>query len=249
MSNSVKRIVITGASRGIGFELAKQYLQFGATCESDAVNSITEVVATCREPEKALKLQALLESHCNTHRNKLVIEQLDVCKPESVACFKDTMLHKHIDILFNNAGIYGPNAPLLPVDLEQWYRVIHLDCMAPMFLTQQLFDNIKASELKKIVNISSDMGSIAMNTGGGAYLYRSAKAGLNAAMHSLALDVRQFDVTVLLVHPGHVITDMGGPNAKVSVEDSILGIRKVVDSATQEQSGRFFDWQGTLLPW
>ena len=93
------------------------------------------------------------------------------------------------------------------------------------------------------------MGSIAANTGGGAYLYRSSKSALNAAMFSLSLDFKPLGITVMMLHPGHVQTDMGGPNAKVSVADSVAGLRQVIDQINIDQTGAFRNWKGDPMPW
>lgn len=244
MHNIPFLVVVTGASRGIGLELVKQYAMEGLT---DGRNC--KVIATCRDPDNAVQLQTLASKLRIEGDDSIVIRELDVTNEDSVQAFKSSLRGRPIDILINNAGMYGPNAPLLPVDIEKWHEVFHLNCVSPVYLTQQLFDNLKDSQLGKVVSISSDMGSIAKNTGGGAYLYRSSKAALNAAMYSLSLDVKEFGVTVMMLHPGHVKTDMGGPNAKVSVEESAAGLRKVIDEVNIDTSGAYRNWQGEMLDW
>ena len=237
-------VVITGASRGIGLELARQYALQGLTD-----GHFCRVIATCRDPENAPKLQALAEEVRTKGDDNLVIRELDVTNKDSVQAFKSSLGGRPIDILINNAGMYGPNAPMLPVDIDKWHEVFHLNCVAPVYLSQQLFENLKESQLGKIVTISSDMGSISNNTGGGAYLYRSSKSALNAAMYSLSLDLKEFGVSVMMLHPGHVKTDMGGPNAKVPVEESASGLRKVIDEVNLDSSGAFRNWKGEEMPW
>lgn len=235
-------VLITGASRGIGLELCRQYAKYGLT------NGIPcKVIATCRKPDNAMELKQLLGEEGMA--GNVEVLALDVADVDSVQELRVCLAERPIDLLINNAGMYGPNAPLLPVDIEQWHKVFHLNCVAPLYLSQQLFKNIQASQLKKIITISSDMGSIAANAGGGAYLYRSSKAGLNAAMYSLSLDVKPLGVTVGLIHPGHVKTDLGGPNAKVDVTDSVTGIRKTIDELNLMHSGAFKNWLGETLPW
>lgn len=235
-------VVITGASRGIGLALARV---FSFIADDDAYN----VIATCRTPETAGGLQDLNKELRAAARYNLQIESLDVTDIESVACFKAKLKERPIDILINNAGMYGPNAPLLPVDIEKWHEVFHLNCIAPVFLIQQLCSNVKTSRLRKVITISSDMGSIGLNKGGGAYLYRSSKAGLNAAMASLALDLKPFDISVAMLHPGHAKTDMGGPNASVELEDSAAGLYREIKKLDISQTGCFRSWCGETLPW
>lgn len=228
------RIVVTGASRGIGLGLVKYFAAYAQH----------EVIATCRDPDGADVLTAFAGQNPNVR-----VCQLDVADTASVASFKQVIGDLAIDVLINNAGMYGPNAPLLPVDIEQWHQVFHLNCVAPVYLTQQLMANLLASQQKKVVSISSDMGSIASNQGGGAYLYRSSKAALNAAMRSLALDTHKLGLTVLLFHPGHVKTDMGGKNAKIDIQDSTAGLGQQIRQASLADSGSFRDWQGNVLFW
>ena len=108
---------------------------------------------------------------------------------------------------------------------------------------------IGASERKLIVSLSSVYGSIGSNNSGGSYLYRSSKAALNAAMRSLAIDLRDQDVTVVVLHPGWVRTDMGGPGAPVSPEDSVAGMCALIDMLKPSQSGRFYGYDGAEIPW
>lgn len=244
MSKIPFHVVITGASRGIGLELARQYALQGLTD-----GRFCRVIATCRDPESAPKLQALAEEVRTKGDDNLVIRELDVTNQDSVRAFESSLGGRPIDILINNAGMYGPNAPLLPVDIEKWHEVFQLNCIAPVYLSQQLFENLKDSQLGKVVTISSDMGSITNNVGGGAYLYRSSKAALNAAMYSLSLDVKEFGISVMMLHPGHVKTEMGGPNAKVPAEESAAGLRKVIDEIDIDSSGAFRNWRGEAMPW
>jgi len=235
MSDTPKlTVLITGASRGVGLELVRQY----------SAKPDWQVIATCRNPLKAKALITLDDQLDNVD-----ILALDVTSPESVLALARDLKGKAIDVLINNAGMYGPNAPLLPVDIDAWHQVFHVNCVAPVHIAQQLHTNLELGHLKKVVTISSDMGSIHKNIGGGAYLYRSSKSALNSAMYSLSLDLKVTGFTILMIHPGHVKTDMGGPNAKIEVVDSANGIIKLIQSSSIEDSGTFFDWTGAQLPW
>lgn len=258
-------VLITGASRGIGLELARQYAEQGLTDEDTGDGDLiakariakqpVHVIATCRNPQSATLLNQLQQSLHAQGKNNLEIRQLDVANEQAVKAFAallngtDQISRTPIDILINNAGMYGENAPLLPVNVALWHEVFHLNAVAPVLLTQQLTENLQQSQLKKVVAISSDMGSIGGNTGGGAYLYRSSKSALNSAMYSLSLDFKPFGITVMMLHPGHVQTDMGGPNAKVPVSESAAGLRQVINTVNIEQTGRFCNWKGEPMVW
>lgn len=244
MSDIPYLVVVTGASRGIGLELVKQYATQGMF-----EGQVCKVMATCRDPENATELQTFANELQAKGQDNLVIRELDVANQDSVQAFASTLHDRAIDVLINNAGMYGPNAPLLPVDIEKWHAVFHLNCVAPLYLTQQLFENLKSSRLGKVVTISSDMGSIALNEGGGAYLYRSSKSALNSAMYSLSIDAKPFGITVMMLHPGHVITDMGGPNAKVPAQESVAGLRAVIEKTNIDETGAYKNWLGEVMPW
>ena len=286
-------VLITGASRGIGLELARQYAERGLSDTGTTKEQPVHVIATCRNPQSATSLNQLQQSLQAQGKTNLEIRQLDVADEQAVKAFAASLVSKNvsrtptqkfsrtptqadgetstefnrtpthefnrtptqefdrtpIDILINNAGMYGENAPLLPVNVALWHEVFHLNTIAPILLTQQLTENLKLSQLKKVVTISSDMGSIGGNTGGGAYLYRSSKSALNSAMYSLSLDFKPFSITVMMLHPGHVQTDMGGPNAKVPAQESAAGLRQVIDAVNIEQSGAFRNWKGEQMVW
>jgi len=258
-------VLITGASRGIGLELAKQYAEQGLSDTGTNKEQPVHVIATCRNPQSATLLNQLQQSLQAQGKTNLEIRQLDVADEQAVKAFAASLVSRTptqtegensselsrtpIDILINNAGMYGENAPLLPVNVALWHEVFHLNTIAPILLTQHLTENLKQSQLKKVVTISSDMGSIGGNTGGGAYLYRSSKSALNSAMYSLSLDFKPFGITVMMLHPGHVQTDMGGPNAKVPAQESAAGLRQVIDAVNSEQSGAFRNWKGEQMVW
>ena len=127
--------------------------------------------------------------------------------------------------------------------------MFRVNTIAPMQLTGALLDNLDAGRGKKVIGISSRMGSIADNSSGGAYLYRSSKAALNAALRSAAIDLRERGICVAILHPGWVATDMGGPQALIDTEQSVTGMRTVIDGLSIEQSGAFFSYDGSDIPW
>ena len=223
--------VVTGASRGLGLEFARQYLADGWT-----------VIATCRAPFAAKDLAALT--------GKIEIHPLDVTDFTQVEALGRTLAKKPVDVLINNAGVYGPrNLTYENMDYREWPHVMRTNVASPLKVSSVLLANVSKSEQKKIVAISSKMGSMSDNTSGGSYIYRSSKAALNAVMKSLAIDVRGTGVTVAILHPGWVRTDMGGTSALIDAPESVTGMRRVIGELTPEKSGRFFDYGGNEIGW
>lgn len=223
--------LITGANRGLGLEFAKQYAADG-----------WKVIATCRLPDVAEDLNAL-EGDIHVH-------PLDVTDFARVEAFAKELNGEAIDVLINNAGIYGPRVvPRDSVDYAAWAEVLRANAMAPLKVSVVFEPHVAKSKLRRMVAISSNMGSIGDNTSGEAYIYRSSKAALNAVMKSLALDLKGKGISVLALHPGWVKTDMGGPSAKIEASESIAGMRRVIDQMSVENTGRFMSYDGTELTW
>ncbi|MGF1641318.1 MAG: SDR family oxidoreductase [Rhodospirillales bacterium] len=223
--------LITGASRGLGLEFTKQYAAEG-----------WKVIATCRRPDVAADLGAL--------QGEIEIHPLDVTDFARIEALGKKLAPVAIDLLINNAGIYGPRVvPYNAVDYAAWAEVMRVNTMAPLKLSAVFSEHVAKSRLKRIVAVSSAMGSIADNTSGGAYVYRSSKAALNAVTKSLAVDLRSKQIVVVAVHPGWVRTSMGGPGAKIDPFESVAGLREVIGGLTLEDSGRFIGYDGTPLPW
>ena len=223
--------LITGANRGLGLEFAKQYGAEG-----------WKVIATCRQPAQAEALNAL--------EGEIEVHPLDVTDFARVEDLAKKLSGLPIDLLLNNAGIYGPRVvPYNTVDYAAWAEVFRVDTMAPLKISAVFSEHVAKSKLKRIATITSKMGSIADNTSGGSYIYRSAKAALNAAMKSLAVDLREKQIIVAVFHPGWVRTDMGGPGATIEAFESVAGIRDVIGRLTLEDSGRFINYDGTELAW
>lgn len=218
-------VLITGASRGIGREFAARYADDG-----------WRVIATCRNP--------------GGYDGPGEVHPLDVADPASVAALGAAMAGGKIDLLINNAGIYGPrNLPYDGLDYDGWEQVLRTNVLGPMRVAAALAGPVLASEKKKMVFISSRMGSIGDNDSGGAYIYRSSKTALNMAVRSLSLDLSDKGVICLLLHPGWVRTDMGGASAQIDAAASVAGMRAVIDRAGAADNGRFFNYDGNELPW
>ncbi|CAL1240170.1 SDR family oxidoreductase [Candidatus Methylocalor cossyra] len=228
-------VLITGANRGLGLEFARQYAEAG-----------WEVLACCRDPARASALNALTERW-----PAVSVRRLDLDHFEQIDALARDLADCPIDILLNNAGIYGHSerSRLGALDYDLWAQVFKINVLAPVKLAEAFLPQVQRSARKLIVALTSLMGSIADNTSGGALPYRSSKAALNAAMKSLAIDLAGRGIGVLLLHPGWVKTDMGGPNAPTSPEESVAGMRRVIDAYTPKDSGRFLDFRGQERPW
>ena len=232
MSN--RTILITGANRGIGLELTKQFAQDG-----------WQVFACCRNPADAGKLQALTERDL-----AIEIHALDVTNYEQMATLADRLGNRPIDILLSNAGIYGSKGVGFgEVDAEEWRKVLEVNTIAPLMLVQTFIEQVAASQHKLVAVISSKVGSIADNSSGGNYVYRSSKTAVNQVVKSLSIDLAERDITVISLHPGWVKTDMGGSNAEISTDASVSGLKSILLSAKLAQSGQFIEFNGSSIPW
>ncbi|SFM24572.1 Short-chain dehydrogenase [Ectothiorhodospira mobilis] len=227
-------VLITGASRGIGLELTRQFAQAGA-----------RVIAACRHPERAPELNRLAADT----QGRVSVQPLDVTQPAQVAALAAVMQGLALDILINNAGAFGPVAPFGETDEAAWIETFRINTVAPLKLMEALADSVAASERRLMVNMTSKMGSIADNRSGGLYIYRSTKAALNAVVASAAHDLRPRGITVVAQHPGWVRTDMGGPNGEISVQESATALRGIFARLGPDDSGRFIDIDGGDIPW
>lgn len=217
-------VLITGANRGIGLEFARRYGEAG-----------WEVVGTARDPGDADEL-----------REVAPVEQLDVTDLGRVAGFGEVLAGKPLDLLIANAGAYGPRRIETAEDGEGWLETLSVMAVSPVLLANALLPNLRAAK-GKAVAITSRMGSIDDNTSGGFIAYRSAKAALNAAWTSLAID--NPGLAFALLHPGWVQTRMGGASAPVTVQDSVAGMIRVIDGLTPAGRAPFLDYQGETVPW
>lgn len=226
----VPTVVITGANRGIGLAFARRFAGDG-----------WRVHAAVRDPARAADLRAL--------PGDVAVHPVDVTSDAQVAALADALGGAPVDLLINNAGIGGPRGLTLDtMDFDAWGEVLRVNALAPVRVLGALLPNLEAGRRKLVVNISSRMGSIEA-AGGGGYLYRSSKAALNAAMRNIALDLAGRGLTIIMVHPGWVATDMGGAGAPVSPEDSVAGMLALIDRLTPGDNGRFFDYRGETIPW
>jgi NAD(P)-dependent dehydrogenase (short-subunit alcohol dehydrogenase family) len=227
-------ILITGSNRGIGLELAHQYAARG-----------WQVLACCRRPDQATALNRLGEQFPN-----ITLHTLDVAQQDQVQKLATQLHDCPIDILFNNAGVYGPDDAVFGnTDEARWLECLRVNVIAPMKMMEAFVTQVAASQHKLIAAMSSKMGSMADNGSGGSYIYRSSKAALNAVMKSAAIDLEPKGVKVAILHPGWVQTDMGGPNAEITVAESVGRMREILGTMTPGNSGSFFDIDGSIIPW
>jgi len=222
-------ILITGANRGIGLEFVKQYAAEGA-----------DIIACCREPAKADALKAI--------KGKVRVMALAVDDPKSVAALKKELGDTPIDILINNAGVGSRESAKGLIDSAAWLAIFAVNSIAPVAVASALHDNLEAGRDKKLVTITSQLGSIA-NHGGGAYPYHASKAAVNSFMRGLSKEWARDGISVGIFHPGWVQTDMGGANAAVTPQQSVSGLRARIAELSAANSGSFRDFTGKELPW
>lgn len=230
----MRTILISGANRGLGLEFVRQYLGDGE-----------RVIAGVRDPDQAEALKAL-----DGGAGRLTIHPLNVADAASIAAFRAAVGDAPIDLLIANAGIMGPDRQhrLEDLDFDGWLETFAVNSLGPVRLAQAFADAVAAGRDRKMIAVSSLMGSIADSSGG--YLaYRSSKGALNNAWHNIALALRERGVTCIAVHPGWVQTDMGGPGATLTPEVSIAALRRHIDAWTLADTGKFLSWDGKELPW
>ena len=228
-------ILVTGANRGLGLEFTKQYAATG-----------WRVYAACREPTKANHLESLAKSS----NGKVSVHHLDIEDFASIENLERELKDVSIDVLLNNAGIYNDHDTSLGnTNYAAWEKALRVNTMAPLKMTEAFIEQVARSEKKIVIAITSRMGSIADNTSGGAYLYRSSKAAVNAVVRSLSFDLKPRGIIAVVIHPGWVQTDMGGKNAPLPVDQSISAMRKLIGRLSESDSGKFFHSDGSELPW
>ena len=222
------KAVITGASRGIGRELVRQLLERG-----------DEVHACMRDPSAGPPAAPKLHLH-----------KLDVTDAAAVAALARELGDTAIDLVINNAGVYGgPQQSVRSVDFADAMRTFDTNALGALRVSLALLPHLKRGSAKKLVHVTSNMGSIADNTSGGFYAYRMSKAALNMMSRGLAIDLRGDGIVSFVINPGWVQTDMGGASAPTPVDESVRNILRVIDGATLADSGEFLTWRGGRFAW
>jgi len=228
--SDINSVLITGANRGIGLEFVRQL-----------VPTAKAIYAACRSPENAHALNKLAASTNNVH-----VLPLEVTNEKHIEALRQRLEGTSLDLLINNAGIFkGRNNT---IDKDEWSETFAVNVMAPINISRALLTNLKQSNLAIVANITSQMGSIADNGSGGSTIYRSSKAALNAATKSFAIDHAD-EITTLLLHPGWVRTDMGGPNGMIDAGTSVSGMLNVINNVANDDNGRFINYDGQAIPW
>jgi len=224
-------VLITGANRGIGHEFVRQYAAAG-----------WRVIACCREPAGAEALRAL-GGDVSTHA-------LDVADSASVLAAKARIGGEPVDLLINNAGSIGQRAGKLGhVDYDDWNATLNINLFGPARVAAAFVDNVLASRQKKFATISTRMSSLSECTAIDFLAYRTSKAAVNMMMKLAANELGPKGATVVVLHPGWVRTQLGGPNAVMSTNDSVSAMRAVLDGLTTADNGRFINYDGSAIPW
>lgn len=229
-------ILITGANRGLGLEWARQYAEEG-----------WRVFASCRHPGEAGELAELA-----ARRSSLSVHRLDVTRADDIINLSVALQGEGIDVLLSNAGLYLEKyyeQGLGQLRYDDWLEVFRVNTLAAPRLIEAFSEHLARGERKLVVAITSHMGSIAEIEAPGSYYYRSSKAALNAVMKGMALELAPWHIGVLLLHPGWVLTRMGGPGARLTVAESVQGMRHLVERFTLRDSGRFLRYNGEEIPW
>jgi NAD(P)-dependent dehydrogenase (short-subunit alcohol dehydrogenase family) len=231
----MQKILITGANRGIGLALVKEYLKRDV-----------QIFAACRNPQEASELQAL-------QSEKLCLITLDISDEASIANAVEAVAAQtdKLDILINNAGIYpkdAASASFGQLKAENLAHILHTNSISPVMVTQAFLDLLKKAKPAKVLMVSSKMGSIT-TAGTSGFGYRMSKTALNLAVKVMAQVLAPEGVTVVTTHPGHVATDMGGAGAAVSPVESAQGLIRILDTLSPEKAGHFYNYTGEELPW
>ncbi len=227
-------VLVTGSNRGLGLEFVARLLERG-----------DNVIATRRAGAAGGELDRLGNRQAN-----LRILELEVADDNSIAALGRQLRGQALDVLINNAGVYGPRGMAFgQLDGDAWAEVFRINSIAPILLAQTLLPNLRAGSERKLIFITSQMGSITDNRGGGSHFYRSSKSALNSVVKSLAVDLAGEDFVSVLLHPGWVRTDMGGPRGLIDTGTSVAGMLRVIDGAGPAESGSFFAYDGARIPW
>ena len=234
-------VLVTGANRGLGLEFTRQYLERG-----------WRVIATARNPGKAEALNALAAKSAD-----VLVEPLDVVNHQQIDALAARYINMPIDVLINNAGIGGGTENQLfgRLNYDAYRTVLDVNTFGPIKMAEAFVDHVKASELKKIITVSSSQGSIASVTRPMLYWYRSSKSALNMLMVNLALQLKRRDIIVGLVTPGATATDFIDPRFRKAIpgirepEVAAADMIRNIDRFTLENSGTFFNYDGGIVPW
>jgi len=230
--SSDKKLLLIGASRGLGFALAEEYLKRG-----------WHVVATERARTTS-QVHNLLEAS----DGRLEIEAVDIIYPDQVAALRARLASRKFDLLFVNAGVTNDDRETIAdVSTDEFIRVMITNALSPMRVVETLQDLVRPSGTIGIM--SSELGSITNNENGTYEVYRGSKAALNMFMRRFASRHADDRRTLLLMAPGWVRTDMGGPQARLSIEESIPNLANTMDAQAGKAGLQYLDYLGRKVPW
>jgi NAD(P)-dependent dehydrogenase (short-subunit alcohol dehydrogenase family) len=228
-------VLVTGANRGLGLEFVRQYAAAGDT-----------VIAACRKPAAARELEALAAAS----DGRVSMPAVDVASDASVAELKGTVGDQPIDILVANAGVMGPPRQQQPgkLDFPGWLETLSVNALGPVRVAEAFLPNLRAGREKKLIAITSGMGSTGASPGG-YFAYRSSKAALNNAWVGLSAALKGDRIVCVAMSPGWVKTDMGGAGAELTPAKSVGALRALIDRFTLKDTGRFVGHRGEDIEW
>ena len=228
-------ILITGANRGIGLEMVKYAMEQG-----------WRIFACCRNPHNAENLFNIAK----LSNGKISVHIADMFELSTLQALSYELRNDPIDILINNAGIYGSDKNSFgAVDVDSWLQAFQVNSIAPLKMVEAFSEQLLMGNRKLVACMSSKMGSMADNGYGNSYIYRSSKAALNAVVKSLSIDLKEKGIISVALHPGWVKTKMGGPDAEISTRECVEQVFSNLTSLTIGDSGRFIDIDGSDIPW
>jgi NAD(P)-dependent dehydrogenase (short-subunit alcohol dehydrogenase family) len=224
----IRTVLITGANRGIGLELARQYAAAG-----------WRVIGTARKPDEAKELDA----------TGAEVMPLDVTDQGSVDRLARDLADQPVDMLINNAGIQPLMWRLADIDFDAFEQALRVNTVGPVRVTKALLQNLRSGQLRRVVNITTNLSSIAGNTDGGFYGYRESKTALNMFTRTLAAELGPEGFVCVALHPGWVRTDLGGQQAPLDVRESVEGMRRVIENLRPKDNGGFRTYAGDRMNW
>lgn len=223
--------LITGCDYGIGFEFAHQYAEAG-----------WQVHAICLDQASRAKIEEL--------SGDVYFHRADVSRPSDISRIASDLSREPIDLLVNNAATFAPDGPgtLMLPDIDEFMRVMKVNAAAPLYVANAFETHVATSQLKQMVFIGTRSGSIGDNSSGGHYAYRCSKAALNMVAKSISIDFAKHGICSVVLHPGSVATETreGG---QISVEESVSGMRRIIDGLNMETSGQFLRYDGGEIEW
>ena len=228
-------VLVTGASRGLGLEIVRYYL-----------NQEWTVHACCRRPDSADELRRL----CNQSNGLITIHELDVAQAKSILTLGANLAESSLDVLINNAGVsIGRADKFGSLNYSNWIKMLNVNMLGPSAVSEALLKNVEKSVRKLIVFVSSDLASLSGHDGRTLYYYRTSKVGLNMLMRTMSFELQDRAITLFSYHPGWIRTDMGGDKAPVDPKESAISLARLVESAGISISGQYFNWKGENIDW